>query len=134
MPTIGSVELLIVILVAFLVVGPRDLPRLMRKVGGWVHKVRVMASEFQHNLDAVVKEADLEDLKNDVVSIRREADEMRKSMTTPLGPDKKLGDAGKPTPGEKKSSTGKEAGEQPGEKTVKNTAERTEQPGKGVGE
>jgi sec-independent protein translocase protein TatB len=86
MPTIGSVELLVVILVAFLVVGPRDLPRLMRTVGKWVHRVRVMATEFQHNLDAVVKEADLEDLKKDVDSIRREASEMKRSITTPLGP------------------------------------------------
>ncbi len=84
MPTIGSVELLVVILVAFLVVGPRDLPRLMRRVGKWMHRMRVMASEFQHNLDAIVKEADLDDLKKDVVAIRDEADEMRRSITTPL--------------------------------------------------
>jgi len=89
MPTIGSVELLVVILIAFLVVGPRDLPGLMRRIGGWVHRVRVMAAEFQHNLDAVVKEADLEDLKNDVMNIRREADDMKRSMTTPLSPDAK---------------------------------------------
>lgn len=86
MPTIGSVELLVVILVAFLVVGPRDLPRLMRSAGKWVHRMRIMASEFQHNLDAVVKEADLEDLKKDVVAIRQEADDMRRSITTPLKP------------------------------------------------
>ncbi len=84
MPTIGSVELLIVILVAFLVVGPRDLPRLMRRMGEWVRRVRVMATEFQHNLDAVVKEADLEDLKKDVTAIRQEADEMKRSITSPL--------------------------------------------------
>ena len=47
-----------------------------------------MASEFQHNLDAVVKEADLEDLKKDVVAIRREADDIRHAMTTPLSPVK----------------------------------------------
>ncbi len=69
MPTIGSVELLLVIIVAFLVVGPRDMPRLMRTVGGWVAKMRQMAFEFQHNLDVVVKEADLQDLKEDVSAI-----------------------------------------------------------------
>ena len=88
MPTIGSIELLVVLLVAFVVVGPRDLPRLMRSVGKWVHRIRLMANEFQHNLDAVVKEADLEDLKKDVVAIRREADEFRHSITTPLSPVK----------------------------------------------
>ena len=89
MPTIGSAELLIIILVAFIVVGPRDLPRLMRSVGKWMSQIRVMANEFQHNLDAVVKEADLEDLKKDALAIRREADDIRQSMTTSLAPEKK---------------------------------------------
>ena len=84
MPTIGSVELLIVILVAFIVVGPRDLPRLMRSVGQWVNQVRMMASEFQHNLDIVVKEADLDDLKNEALAIRQEAEDIRQSIMTPL--------------------------------------------------
>jgi sec-independent protein translocase protein TatB len=86
MPTIGSVELLVVILVAFLVVGPRDLPRLMRTVGTWVRRVRLMANEFQHNLDAVVKEADLEDLKKDVVAIRKEATDIKHSISAPFEP------------------------------------------------
>lgn len=94
MPTIGSVELLVVILVAFLVVGPRDLPRLMRSVGKWIAQIRVMANEFQHNLDAVVKEADLEDLKQDALAIRREAEDIRQSIMTPL-------DGGKPKATEK---------------------------------
>lgn len=84
MPTIGSVELLVVILVAFLVVGPRDLPRLMRQAGEWVRRIRIMANEFQHNLDVVVKEADLEDLKNDVVAIRNEARDIKNSIQKPL--------------------------------------------------
>jgi len=95
MPTIGSVELLVVILVAFLVVGPRDLPRLMRQVGKWVHRMRLMANEFQHNLDAVVREADLEDLKKDVVAIRDEAQEMKRSITQPLSADEKKRPAAK---------------------------------------
>ena len=88
MPTIGSVELLVVILVAFIVVGPRDLPRLMRSVGKWMGQIRLMAAEFQHNLDAVVKEADLDDLKKDALAIREEAESIRRSMITPLAPEK----------------------------------------------
>lgn len=96
MPTIGSVELLVVILVAFLVVGPRDLPRLMRRAGEWMRRVRVMAAEFQHNLDVVVKEADLEDLKKDVVAIRNEAREMKNSIQNPIDAAMKEGKAAKP--------------------------------------
>ncbi len=84
MPTIGSVELLIILLVAFLVVGPRELPGMLRTAGGWVKRMRVMATEFQHNLDAVVRDADLEDLKNDALSIKREADEVRNSISKPF--------------------------------------------------
>lgn len=84
MPTIGSVELLVILLVAFLVVGPRELPTMMRTVGGWVKRMRVMAMEFQHNLDAVVRDADLEDLRNDAMAIKREADEVRHSIAQPL--------------------------------------------------
>ncbi len=112
MPTIGSVELLVVILVAFLVVGPRDLPRLMRTVGGWVHKMRVMAAEFQHNLDVVVKEADLEDLKNDVNAIRTEAEDMRRSLTTPLDP--KAVSPGKPGVGKPAANGDQEVAAQKG--------------------
>jgi len=56
----------------------------MRTMGAWVRRVRVMAAEFQHNLDAVVKEADLEDLKNDVAAIRQEAENAKRSVTAPF--------------------------------------------------
>lgn len=84
MPSIGSAELILVLLVAFLVVGPRDLPRMMRTVGQWTRKARLMATEFQHNLDAMAKEADLEDLKNDAMAIKREADGIKNTIADPF--------------------------------------------------
>ena len=43
-------HILIVLIVALVVVGPKDLPRLMRMVGGWVAKARGMANDFRRSL------------------------------------------------------------------------------------
>ncbi len=67
---IGWSELLIIAVVAIIVVGPRDLPRMLRTVGQSVGKVRRMAGDFRAQFDDALKEADLGDLKKDVDSLR----------------------------------------------------------------
>ncbi len=67
---IGWSELLIIAVVAIIVVGPRDLPRMLRTVGQTVGKVRRMAGDFRSQFDDALKEADLDDLKKDVDSLR----------------------------------------------------------------
>ena len=67
---IGWSELLIIAVVAIIVVGPRDLPRMLRTVGQYVGKARRMAGDFRTQFDDALKEADLDDLKKDVDSIR----------------------------------------------------------------
>ena len=60
---IGWTELLVIGVIALVVVGPKDLPRVLRYVGYWVGKARSMAREFQRAIDQYSKEADLEDVK-----------------------------------------------------------------------
>jgi sec-independent protein translocase protein TatB len=60
---IDSAELLIIALVALVVVGPKDLPRLMRTVGNWVGQARGMAKHFRSGLDAMMREAELEEME-----------------------------------------------------------------------
>ena len=60
---IGWTELLVIGTIALVVVGPKDLPRVLRYVGYWVGKARSMAREFQRAIDQYAKEADLEDVK-----------------------------------------------------------------------
>jgi sec-independent protein translocase protein TatB len=60
---IGWSELAVVALLALLVVGPKDLPRVMRTVSQWVRKAQRLAREFQSGLDDMVREADLQDAK-----------------------------------------------------------------------
>jgi len=60
---IAPTELLLVAVVALVVIGPKDLPKAMRIVGNWVGKARGMARHFRTGFDAMVREAELEELE-----------------------------------------------------------------------
>ncbi len=60
---IAPTELLIVALVALVVIGPKDLPRVMRTVGHWVGKARGMARHFRSGIDTMIRESELEDME-----------------------------------------------------------------------
>jgi sec-independent protein translocase protein TatB len=60
---IGWTEMLVVAVVAIVVVGPKDLPQMLRAFGKAMSGVRKMAGDFQKQFDDAVKEADLEDVK-----------------------------------------------------------------------
>jgi sec-independent protein translocase protein TatB len=59
-------ELALIGVVALVVIGPKDLPRVLRAVGFWVGKARGIAREFQSSLDQMVREAELDDVKNQI--------------------------------------------------------------------
>ena len=63
---IGWVELSIIAIITVLVVGPKEIPRVLRTVTQVVRKVRGMASEFQSGIDELAREAELDDLKKDI--------------------------------------------------------------------
>ena len=60
---IASSELLLVALVALLVIGPKDLPRVLRYIGNWVGKARKVAAQFRSGFDEMVRESELADLE-----------------------------------------------------------------------
>ncbi|MEQ8412737.1 MAG: Sec-independent protein translocase protein TatB [Erythrobacter sp.] len=60
---IGAAELLVIIIVAVLVIGPKDMPRAMRTAGRWIGKVRRVSAHFRTGIDAMVREAELEDME-----------------------------------------------------------------------
>ena len=60
---IAPTELLLVVVVALVVIGPKDLPKAMRFVGKWVGKARGMARHFRSGLDTMMREAELEELE-----------------------------------------------------------------------
>lgn len=60
---IASTELLIVAVVALIVIGPKDLPAVMRTVGQWVGRARGMARHFRSGIDTMMREAELEEME-----------------------------------------------------------------------
>lgn len=66
---IGGSELLVIALVLILVVGPKDLPRVLRSVGRFMAKMRGMTREFQRSIDDMAREADIADMRKELNSI-----------------------------------------------------------------
>ena len=60
---IGYSELLVIAIVALVVIGPKDLPRVMRTVGQWVGRARGMARHFRSGIDTMMREAELEEME-----------------------------------------------------------------------
>ena len=66
-------KLLIIGVVALVVIGPKDLPRVLRQVGQAVTKLRRMAADFQGQFMDAMKEADLQDLQKEVAKLKDSA-------------------------------------------------------------
>jgi sec-independent protein translocase protein TatB len=60
---IGAAELLVIIIVAVIVIGPKDLPLAMRTAGRWIGKARRVSAHFRSGIDTMVREAELEDME-----------------------------------------------------------------------
>lgn len=75
---IGWTELVIVGVVALIVIGPRELPGLLRNLGQIMTKLRRMASDFQSQFQDALREAELDDL-------RKQAEDLSSEMTSAAG-------------------------------------------------
>ena len=84
---IGWSEMAVIALLTLIVIGPRELPRVMRTVGQWVRKAQSLAREFQRGLDDMAREADLEDAKKLVDTGRSIADPKKMVMGALDGSD-----------------------------------------------
>ena len=60
---VDTSELVIIAIVALLFIGPKELPQTMRTVGQWIGKVRGMARHFTSGVEAVIREAELEEME-----------------------------------------------------------------------
>jgi sec-independent protein translocase protein TatB len=60
---IGAAELLVIVVVAILVIGPKDMPKAMRTAGRWIGKLRRMSSHFRSGLDEMVRQAEIEEME-----------------------------------------------------------------------
>jgi sec-independent protein translocase protein TatB len=71
LPDVGAAELIVIAAVALIVVGPKDLPLLMRKVGEFMSRMRGMAAEFRASFDEMARQSELDDLRKEVETLRR---------------------------------------------------------------
>ena len=60
---VDSSEFIVVAVVALLVIGPKDLPGVLRKVGQWVARARGVARHFRSGLDTMIRESELDEME-----------------------------------------------------------------------
>jgi len=63
---LGWAEMAIIMLVALIVIGPKDLPKVARTIGQWTGKARALARDFQRSLDDMAREAELDEIKKSI--------------------------------------------------------------------
>jgi sec-independent protein translocase protein TatB len=64
-------HILIMLVVALVVVGPKDLPRLMNMAGKWAGKARAMANEFRRSFDEMARESELSELRKEIDNLKK---------------------------------------------------------------
>ena len=92
---IGWSEMAVILLVALVVIGPRDLPRVARTMGKWVAKGRAMAREFQSAIEDMAREAELDKVKSEIEKAART--DFGKTIENTIDPTGELGRAFDPT-------------------------------------
>ncbi|MEM8935563.1 MAG: Sec-independent protein translocase protein TatB [Pseudomonadota bacterium] len=70
-PQFGFLELALVAIIALIVVGPKDLPKLMRGAGKFVAQAKRMAGEFTAAFDEMARETEMEELRKEIDELKR---------------------------------------------------------------
>jgi len=71
-PQFGFLELMLIAVIALVVVGPKDLPKLMRSAGKMAAKARRMAGEFTAAFDQMAREADMEEMRQEIDALKKD--------------------------------------------------------------
>ena len=62
---IGASELLLIVIVAIVAIGPKDLPLALRAAGRWIARIRRVSSHFRAGLDTMIREAEMEEIQKE---------------------------------------------------------------------
>jgi sec-independent protein translocase protein TatB len=68
---LSPAHIIILIVIALIVVGPKDLPRMLRKAGQFMGRMRGMANEFRASFDEMARQSELDDLRKEVEAMRK---------------------------------------------------------------
>ena len=70
LPEFGGIELMAIAAIALIIIGPKDLPVMLRKLGKFVGKMRGMAQEFRASFDELARQSELDELRKEVEAMR----------------------------------------------------------------
>lgn len=70
-PQVGFFELVVIAVIALVVVGPKELPRLMRMAGKFAAQARRMAGEFQAAFNQMARETELDEMRREIEALKR---------------------------------------------------------------
>jgi len=79
MPTIGWFEILIIVTVAIIVVGPKDFPLMLKKVGSWIGSVKRYVTSVQSEISSVTEDTINKNLDEDIGLNKKKDDDEQKS-------------------------------------------------------
>lgn len=115
LPSLGFQEIILLGVLALIVVGPKDLPLLLRKLGRWTAKLRGMAQEFRTGFDELARQAELDELKKEVDALRRTSalSNIAPEVTRPLGTLESYAGISPPPPSPAPEAEGTEASSPP---------------------
>ncbi len=71
LPGVGLTEMMLLVILGLVIVGPKDLPLMMRKFGRFTGKVRSMAFEFRQSFEELGRQAELEELRKEVADLKK---------------------------------------------------------------
>ena len=71
---LGWQELFFITLIAIIIVGPKDLPMVMRSLSRWLFRTKSMARDFQHYLEESIKEAGIDEVNKDLAMVVKETE------------------------------------------------------------
>jgi|TARA_B110000971_G_C19509462_1_gene276776 sec-independent protein translocase protein TatB len=79
MPQIGWSELLVIVVIAILVIGPKELPIIMKKVGSWIRSIKSYTSQFQNSLEEI---SDLNIDDENIQDTKKKVDKKKSKLDT----------------------------------------------------
>ena len=80
MPTIGWFEILIIVVVAIIIVGPKDFPLMLKKVGSWIGSVKRYVNNVQNEVSSITEDTINKNTSEDVnVNKKKDEDEQKSS-------------------------------------------------------
>ena len=65
----GWGEILLILIVVIIVVGPKDIPKFLRQIGNLSKSIKKISREFKSSLNQIAEESDLKDVKNSITDI-----------------------------------------------------------------